>query len=83
MRGLGSSEEPIMIKPIADNLGNEKCQAPSDVTDLVRCGFKSGCVSGRCKCFRQKTCRTELFACDMCENEDPYTPADSDADDID
>ena len=27
MRGLGSSEEPIMIKPIADDLGNEKCQA--------------------------------------------------------
>ena len=27
MHGMGSSEEPIMIKPIADNLGNEKCQA--------------------------------------------------------
>ena len=66
-----------------DSVMSRNLPAPSDVLKLVCCGCKSGCVSGRCNCFRQKTCCTELCACDMCENEDLQTPADCDADDID
>ena len=66
-------------RPNGDPVMFTNLTAPSDVMDLVRCG----CMSGQCKCVFDKKTVAPSCVHVMCENEDPNTPADCDADDID